>query len=267
MKLRNKVMSNALRVFVVFALFCFAGCQQENKDVKDFFLRMDGYCAIENKQDLALAFTYYRRPNEEVFALDEVESVSLDGLTETMEITNFYFSEAEILEGYEKYVLTVNFQFPDIGLYKANLISLHTNEQSVVYPIGEWCFEVGEADSNLLNTWDSPVISSNTTAFAYSYTTKVPDIEVESITYFDGHTISAQDGLVALNGKINTSNASDAYMRYIKPKIQIHYDGHDYVSYGKGCYCGIPNSPEELTPIVQQSLELRKAFLASTQED
>lgn len=158
--------------------------------------------------------------------------------SELVSVENYDIFRTKKSFGFKAYGMTLNLHMHSQGKEQIQYLEIeYGSGKTETFPIGTWVFDIGEADCQLLDTWQSTGASSNPQAFAFSYKIKDENVHVQSIQYaLEGfeRKIQEQEGFV--NGTIALDN--DAPMNYIKARIWVKAEGMDLVSYGKGSYCG-----------------------------
>ena len=106
------------------------------------------------------------------------------------------------------------------------------------YVLGDWVYDIGTADDEGINTWESVAASSSSTEFAYDYICEKDGIDSCQIyTGIADPADAERKNNETFSGTIDISK-SEAPLKYVRSKIVYEKDGQEKVTYGKGCYCG-----------------------------
>jgi hypothetical protein len=231
---------------------------KKNKDSDDFFYWIDGYVAFEDKTSTSFALTYYFDKKKEYIDFNKINRIEfLDA--NNISITNYTIAEMEFGNNakYSGYSITLNVYSHSIGTDSVNYIKIYTSQDNYkIYPIGTWFFDIGEKENtDLLDTWSSPVITGNSDELIYSYKPKFKDIKIIELTYGKNESIKSLDGIEYEN-HINITN-SVAPVKYIKTKMIVEKDNQRHTIYGKGCYCGGMMITDESVELSRQTLNIK----------
>lgn len=140
---------------------------------------------------------------------------------------------------YRFYGVTATIVFDHGGEFSTNEITVNYYDgESKTFKIGDWFFEGGPQDGLQINTWESPVVASNSDNLTFDYSAE--NSTITSCTIYTGISDPVEvevESDQTLSGKIDLSE-SKAPIKYIRTKIAYSIDGEEHISYGVGCYCG-----------------------------
>ena len=140
------------------------------------------------------------------------------------------------------------------GVFDIDKLSVVFIDSVESFPIGNIVYDVGEKDSGSINTSSSPGASSNEKKFAYSYLND-DDAVLEKIAVAVGKETVINTNDSTIEGEIDL-DFSDAPVKYIISKIYSKKDGKEYVSYGRGCYCGAMDLTEDEIDMSKEKNEI-----------
>ena len=219
------------------------GCTSDTQKALNngFFIWMDGYCAAGLGEKNSVALSFYYDSKYETITDKDIVSIAFEDISQDVQISNFRVEDLEISDHtYQGFSLTMDLDFHKKGLYKTDrlLIDLKNNQHCSL-PIGNFTFDIGApADETLLDTWSSPVATSNADNFAYDFKLVEDSTRINSITYAENKNIQDSNGINS-SGSIILSEAYHSPIKYIKPKIELISQNHTQIVYSKiGCYCG-----------------------------
>lgn len=200
-----------------------------------FFYWCDGYVAMAENDKLSLSFTYFYRKKPIDFS-DVVKIKFKD--SNLIFVNSFNIFKMEESPEYKAYGITLDLSAPMQGKEQIDYLELeYATGKIELFPIGNWVFDIGASDCQLLDTWESPVLSSNPQVFAYSYQKMDKTVYVKKIQYGEGgfdERMHAEEDVISGAVELDSS----APMNYIKAKIILEKDGKNLVSYGQGSFCG-----------------------------
>lgn len=227
-----------------------SGCSKGQTD-KGFFAWMDAYIAAEKDAGNTIAVTMFfeNKPFDE----KDVSNISFIDINKDVMIEHYTIEDSGKKDKkYSSYSFTLDYRANEAGVYKTSgiLINLASNE-TLEYTIGDWVFDIGEQNSEVLDTWSSPAATSNKDEFPYDYTVTTPGYVIKEIYY---GLDSSLDGEPEDKGAIRLEPYSSPFV-YIKSKVVLEKDGRSITNYGKGCYCGAMSLPEELPDFIDVSKE------------
>lgn len=249
-KLGNAYEKMKLVLFILIVLFT-SGCSEKlGSQPENFFVPIDSYYATGKETDHGITLTYVFKNGYAEFKENKVASIQFADIFQNVIVKDFHITKEKYAHGadYEFYAISLDFEFNKLGLYQTHEIVIRLDDSAEhIYPIGNWVFDVGEqqAEPPAINTWESPMVSSNGTRFAYAYKLEADDAKITTLWYGQDQKLHDPDG-VPLSGNIPLEN-SEAPIRFIQTKMEVlHPDGTTETVYGKGCYCGAIDSPEDV---------------------
>ena len=225
----------------IFSICLFIRNQSSNNPV--FFMQYENYIAASKGEDLELALSFFGGKNE-VNQLIKATSASFDD--KAIRITQFEIKEGGPVEEFYSGSIYVTCNFLEDGIWECSTISLtYPDNTTMNFPVGQWIFDVeGTLSVEVpIDIWGSPIASTNSNKFPYSYLVESDLLVVEAIQY--GRDLlywipkGESENNYVINGSLDLPG--DAPVKYIRPKLHITYEGKPLVIYGIGCYCGAFN--------------------------
>jgi hypothetical protein len=247
-------MKKRLTICLLGAFFLLTACGKESDELKLFFVWTQGYLASPVNEENTVALTLYEENRTPAFDFSEIETVQLEGVS-AQDISLEYVLvpiDAESGEGYQPYALRLTYIPHRTGMYAAESVTFVLKDQTqFTYPIGRLVFDIGEADSDTINTWSSPVASSNPNEFPYQYFLYGVGAKLIEMKIGETEVFAAPEGL-PVEGKITLEDSYAAPLVIIRAKLRVDQEGEIVVSYGKACYCGAMEAGDS---IFERSLE------------
>ena len=203
---------------------------------KSFFIWDEGYVAGAVDEKISIAFTFLT-PNQNLEGT--LESVSFPDDSYIV-VEDVQVSKMETrYQWYRFYGIILNIRLKEPGEMKTDSVILHyTNGTEEKYVLGDWVYDIGTADDEEINTWESVAASSSSTEFAYDYICEKDGIDSCQIyTGIADPADAERKNNETFSGTIDISK-SEAPLKYVRSKIVYEKDGQEKVTYGKGCYCG-----------------------------
>jgi hypothetical protein len=227
-------------------LFLFTGCTDKGNasQRQEFFAWMDSYLAVEQNVENSIAVTLFFE--HAPYSTDEIASISFVGIQDQVVINDFRVETMGLPDPkYSAYVVTLTYTAKENGIFQTPgiRVTLKSNEE-IQYPIGDWTFDIGKSGDGKVDTWGSPVVTSNGTQFPYIYSLKNSTGIIKKIYYGDKLFIENEHG-ISSEGSIDLKGYSSPIV-FIKSKIVFSEDGKEFIDYGKGCYCGAVGFSEEV---------------------
>lgn len=145
---------------------------------------------------------------------------------------------------YMGYSFELDLKFLNKGNYKTEFVKFNFYDGSeAIYPIGKYFFDIDEPEAinPVIDTWSSPVASSDGTFFVYDYKSNDLNAVIKELKYGELSIDSAES--IALKNKIKLENYNSP-VKFIKTKIKVKLNDNYSIVYGKGCYCGALNIDE-----------------------
>lgn len=181
-----------------------------------FFAWMDAYIATEANTENYIAITSFF--DKKPFGVDDVTDITFLDIGNEVVINSFTVANLEDFnKDYSAYAITFNYTAKATGVFETSGVKITLNTNKIIeYPVGKWTFDVGESSEEIVDTWESPAVSSN--------------------------------GVIN-NGTIDIHEGFSSPFLYIKSKIDILLNNENKINYGKGCYCGAMNSTEDMIEV------------------
>ncbi|OWR31778.1 hypothetical protein CDO73_04670 [Saccharibacillus sp. O23] len=239
-------------------LLLLAGCSREepSKTVRnDFMAWMDTYAAVEKGESNRIAVTLFFDKGKAPYDADDIVNVAFQGLAEEVVVDKFDVSPNQVSPGekYGSYSMILDYTAHKIGQFRTpGIVVLLGSGQKVTYPVGQWTFDVDQADAGWVDTWSSPAASSNPAEFPYEYALNDPKAKILQINYGPHDYIKSDKGL-PLQSSIDMSSKYDAPIVFVKSKIRGTMAGKPFVGYGKGMYCGALSDSDDSEDVIEQS--------------
>lgn len=215
--------------------------QSQNLSNPIFFMQYENYIAGSKEENLELALSFFGDKNE-VNKVIEATSVSFDD--KAIEITKFEINTGDQIEKLHSGSLYITCSFLEDGIRECSTISLtYPDNTTKNFPIGQWIFDVDKEPhvDVPIDVWSSPVASTDSNSFSYSYLFKQDSLEIEAIQYGKDlyYYVPKDKNCSEINGTLTLPG--EAPVKYIRPKLHVTYAGTHLVTYGMGCYCGAFN--------------------------
>lgn len=222
-------------LFGIFLIFLVAIIKKQEQ-IEDSFLWCDSYIAAAEESEYNVSLTYFYK-NKPI----DFETVSsIDFLNATnVSVKSFKFYHMDKIKKYKSIGLELKLHFGKKAISTCDTIKISfANGKSKLYKIGKWTFDIGDKESSeqILDIWNSPVASSDSSEFPYLY---IPSIHfskikiqyaLNKIEYVDTKNKNE------INGKINFD--SPPPMIIIRPRILCETNEENIIYYGNSCYCG-----------------------------
>lgn len=219
-----------------------------------FLAQMSGYWAGGTDESGPMAFTLFYK-GELNYDPSDVVKIEFDNIGNEISVEEVELQKKEDTESNENYgqeIFSCTIHARAQGTFSADRLNFYLGDGTVIqYPFGKWTFDIAapEDDKELVNTWESTMVASNHTEFIYRYKVK-PGVKIKSIQIGDHNRQTGED--VAPEGRIPLD--AGTYVSFIRSKIQVEYEGMEYVYYGKGYYAGAMDIPlavvEEMSQFV-----------------
>lgn len=225
-----------------FLLLPLGSCSKNNESLpNDFFIWMNGYIAAPVNSIHTFSLTYYYDINSKHLIKDNISRISWFGIEDKIYITDFYIDEMDLENywGYDAYSVALKLSFPAEGIYHCNSLRIElTDGSDFIYPLGDLNFDIDlpEPVNPVIDTWGSPVASSNSQEFVYDYKLLNDDSKIYMIKYDFNNQIVNENGINPYNTVDINMNGSPVF--YCKSKIVVEKNGNRLLSYGQGSYCG-----------------------------
>lgn len=242
-------------VIICIAMILSISCTKQ-KTSNEFFAWMDAFIAIEKDIENSIAVTLFF--DEAPFAKEDVTNIIFIDIYDEININSFTIEDMEQTDSeYSSYSITLYYSSDTIGVSETSgiIISLNTNE-TIEYPIGKWIFDVSEQNEEIVNSWSSPVASSNVNEFPYDYTLIEEGDYIKRI-YYDKDLFVTEDLISAKKGIIDISNRFNSPIVYIKSKIIVSRNNKEIIDFGKGCYCGAIGFSDEMLELSKQKNNIK----------
>lgn len=248
-----------LKLFLLLLCSCciLASCGKSAGNAKSpalFFAWTEGYLANPVGEESSLALTFYCKKNAAPFSFSEIADISFEGLSEQPISFQYTLMPLDIDEedGYLAYGVNFTYTPEELGVFEAeSLVFTLSNNDTLSFPFGHFVFDIDEADSEQISTWESPAATSNSTSFPYRYLLNDGNAMLTKIQTGINRNVFNANGLEE-EGAISLEDDYSAPVVLVKAKLQIDLNGESFVSYGKGCYCGAVNAQDS---ILKKSLE------------
>ncbi|SDG32770.1 hypothetical protein SAMN04488542_1366 [Fontibacillus panacisegetis] len=242
-----------LLVVISFIMTILIACSEKTKlsNRTEFFAWMDAYIAVEENVANSIAITMFFE--KAPYDFKEISNISFVGIQDKVKIDEFQFTQNQQPNlKYSSYGITLNYKAIKKGIFQTSgiIITLKSNEK-IQYPVGDWTFDVGTSDAGNVNTWNSPIASSNGKQFPYQYSLNNSLGLIKKMYYGNGLFIEKAEG-INLKGTIRLEEHYSSPIVYIKTKIIYSETEQEYSNYGKGTYCGAYNISED---IIEKSKE------------
>lgn len=240
-------------ILVLISISLFAGCSnnqviQENNN--GFFAWMDAYIAIEEGSPNSIAATLFfeNRP----FSKNDVANISFKDINNDVIINNFRIEDIEQPIGkYSSYGITLDFTANKVNIYETSgVIITLKSDKTIEYSIGKWVIDVDKSNEELVDTWSSPMATSNAKIFPYDYLIN-SNGKITKLYYGNEVFISNDEGIIDI-GTIDISKEYQSPIVYIKTKIIVAGNQNESTNYGKGTYCGALSLSDEVINISEK---------------
>ncbi len=200
------------------------------------------YIAIEKNTENTIAVTMFYEGK--TFGKNDVSNIAFIGIDENIIIEGFQIEDLDQTDNkYSSYSITLNYKANEVGIFETSGIIINlTSNKSIEYSIGDWVIDVNEQTTEVIDTWSSPVASSNKNEFPYDYLIIEPNYKIKEIHYGPNQYIGNEP---ESQGVINLEYYSSPIV-YIKSKVILEKDGSKIINYGKGCFCGAIGLSEEV---------------------
>lgn len=232
---------------IILCLLCIlcllTACGSRSSEPELFFAWTQGYLASPVDEENTIALTLYEKKELPAFDFSEIQSIHLEGVPDEDVSLQYELApiDADSSEAYQPYALTLTYTPRRTGIYQAESVVFTLNDQTqLTYPLGRLVFEIGEADSQTIDTWCAPVASSNSEQFPYQYSLYHANSKLVELKIGETTVLAAAEGLPT-EGKVSLADAYSAPLVIIRSKLSIDQNGEIVISYGKGCYCGAIN--------------------------
>lgn len=225
-----------------FLLLPLGSCSKNNESLpNDFFIWMNGYIAAPVNSIHTFSLTYYYDINSKHLIKDNISRISWLGIENKINIIDFYIDDMDLenFGDYSAYSVALKSAFSIEGIYHCNSLRIElTDGSDIIYPIGELYFDIDlpEPVNPVIDTWRSPVASSNSQEFVYDYKLLNVDSKIYKIKFESNNQIVNTNGISPNNTVDINANGSPVF--YCKPKIIVETNGIRLLSYGQGSYCG-----------------------------
>lgn len=233
-------------------------CFFKQAEPDGFFYWCDGYVALAENENIELSFTYFYEKRHINFE----DIIDVDFLAASMVTVDSYdiFEREEGVE-FKSYGITLDLSMKGRGKEVLEYLQIEHNDGTKdIFPLGTWVFVSGPEDCDLLDTWESPVVSSDSQKFVFVYNKKYEDIAVKYIQCAEVQNNCEMEVAGDLvSGVIELS--SNAPMSFIKSMITMEVNNQTKIAYGKGCYCGAMDvTKESIIKSKKFSKEKQKAY-------
>lgn len=200
------------------------------------------YIAIEKNTENTIAVTMFYEGK--TFGKNDVSNIAFIGIDENIIIEGFQIEDLDQTDNkYSSYSITLNYKANEVGIFETSGIIINlTSNKSIEYSIGDWVIDVNEQTTEVIDTWSSPVASSNKNEFPYDYLIIESNYKIKEIHYGPNQYIGNEP---ESQGVINLEYYSSPIV-YIKSKVILEKDGSKIINYGKGCFCGAIGLSEEV---------------------
>lgn len=222
------------KVIIIFMIIVLLSSCLKKENSNEFFAWMDAYIAIDKGTENAIAITLFYE--KEPFNKEDIAHIKFIDINKEVEIKSFNVeSSNQLNKRYSSYGITLNYIANKTGIYETSGVEItFKSNKSIEYPVGDWKFDISEKSADVIDSWNSPVASTNSEKFLYDYKIIEPDAKIERIYY--GEDLYVEDN-ISNQGLINIDNY-DSPIVYVKSKIITSINGSEKIDYGKGCYCG-----------------------------
>lgn len=228
-------MKKKLSIICLSVIFIYVIASVNNSNqCGDSFLWCDSYIAAAEGSEYSVSLTYFFKNKPVDF--EKISSVTFVNAT-NVTVKSFEFYPMEKIKKYKSIGLELKLAFGEKASSTCKLIKIiFNNGDSKMYQIGNWQFDIGEKENSeqLLDIWNSPVASANSSEFPYLY---IPsgDFSKIKIQYMINQTVDVKSSN-EINGEIHLDNV--APMTIIRPRIICETNGKSIIYYGNSCYCG-----------------------------
>lgn len=244
MKKRGTFMKNRLTVCLLFVLCLLTACGEKKDELNLFFAWTQGYLASPVNEENTIALTFYENKQTPAFDLSEIEAVRLDGFPVPDISFEYELSpiDVESRDEYQPYALSLAYTPSLMGVYAVESVTFILKDTTqLTYPVGRIVFDIGPAESHAIDTWESPIASSNPNDFPYQYSLYSSEAKLTKLQIGESKILAAAEGL-PIEGKVSLKDSYSAPLVIIRSKLSVDQNGEIITAYGKGCYCGAINT-------------------------
>lgn len=141
------------------------------------------YIAIEKNTENTIAVTMFYEGK--TFGKNDVSNIAFIGIDENIIIEGFQIEDLDQTDNkYSSYSITLNYKANEVGIFETSGIIINlTSNKSIEYSIGDWVIDVNEQTTEVIDTWSSPVASSNKNEFPYDYLIIESNYKIKEIHY------------------------------------------------------------------------------------
>ncbi len=226
-------------IILILVICCLSSCSVPDKaGGSDFFFWMNGYVASPLNEEFTLSLTYYFKNIDYLeknriasFSFENCDAVIVDSFLQE----DMNFGPNAIYRGHS---FQLKIKYLKSGVFMVDKVKINLKDgNDMIYPIGNWCFDIGEPQSKnaAIDTWGGVTSTGNASEFAYSYTKRDSNCVVTQLKYGNGLSLDSKEG-VSLQGKVKLEG--EAPVKFIKTKLTVDDNGYTEIVYGHGCYCG-----------------------------
>ncbi|HIW31707.1 MAG TPA: hypothetical protein IAA29_02875 [Candidatus Paenibacillus intestinavium] len=248
------------RIFTTFlllnALLILGGCSSGNSD-KPFMAWMDAYIAVEVNTEQQIAATLYSK-NKLSLQSEDIITMQFIGAQQQLAIQQYRVIEnTDPITSYHRYDIIIHYKALETGQYETSGIEITTlSMPTMSLLIGTWHFDVNDAPSEAIQSWNSPGAFSNNEKLPYDYNSSNDATLLTSIQYSKHSTIENKDGL-PLAGSIDIKQDYNAPFVYIRTKIHSNHNNLTSLDYGNGIYLLSQAPATELIEISREHNQLK----------
>lgn len=247
-------MKKRLMVCLLFVLCLLTACAGKKDEPSLFFAWTQGYLASPVNEENTIALTLYEKKKNPSFDLSKVARIRLEGFP-AQDISLEYDLtpiDAASGKGYQPYALSLTYTPGRTGAYVVESVTFILEDTAqFTCPVGRIVFDIGEKDSNTIDTWGSPAAFSNPNEFPYQYSLYKAESKLVSLQIGESSILTSAEGLPT-KGKLSLADSYSAPVVIIRSKLRVDQNGEIASAYGKGCYCGALNAGNS---VFERSLE------------
>lgn len=223
------------------------------REISGFFAWMDGYLAMGEGEEFSFALTFFYEQGKTPFDAEDIKNLSFYNLDQ-IEISDYEILPLDIdntLE-YDGYSFNLTINAKEQGLFKTDQLIAEIGDSSVVFPIGNWTFDIEEINPSansreLIDIWDSPAAGSNPETFAYDYKVANDSIKIKEIWISENNVLSSDEELgLPLSNVTKLPKTLDAPINFIRPKVILSIDGTETITFGMSYYSGAVGIGEDV---------------------
>lgn len=226
------------------------GCSSK-RELNGFFAWMDGYLAMAVGEEVEVGLTFFYQQNKVPFTADDFLTLSFDDIDQ-IEISDYSITplDEERPQGYRGYVFDLTIKAEEKGVFRTDKLVANINNESVVFPIGDWIFDIEEGispsdEEGIIDIWGSPGAWSNPEVFIYDYKVTDKNTTLKEIWLSEDTILSEAMGLPLVND-VELPRGMSAPIKFIRPKLILTVNGEEVITFGMSSYVGAINNQKDM---------------------